>query len=174
MVFTTALTTATTEEVLFVSGGTGLEVSALTRDAESLGLTVRVLRGSKMRTEATMFDEISAAFQFPYYFGENWPALAECIQDLEWLPTDSGYVILITDPELTLSLEPDFGASVLIRTLLQARRIWGLPVEEGEYWDRGPIPFNVVLALPIRSTWEAQIVEATNSRLVALTPSAGN
>jgi hypothetical protein len=48
-------------------------------------LVVRFLRGSKMKTERGLFDELSAAFQFPYYFGDNWDALDECMADLSWL-----------------------------------------------------------------------------------------
>jgi len=50
---------------------------------------VRLVRGAKMRTTARLFDEISAAFQFPCYFGENWDALDECLNDIDWLPGDA-------------------------------------------------------------------------------------
>ena len=42
-------------------------------------------RGTRCCTEKDFFHEASASFQFPYYFGENWPALDECITDLEWI-----------------------------------------------------------------------------------------
>jgi hypothetical protein len=34
--------------------------------------------------------EFAASFQFPYYFGENWPAFDECINDLSWLHHAAG------------------------------------------------------------------------------------
>lgn len=43
------------------------------------------LRGLRCKDEDDFFKEVSAAFQFPWYFGENWPAFDECICDLEWL-----------------------------------------------------------------------------------------
>ena len=43
------------------------------------GTSARILRGWKMRTVTKMFDEFGAAMQFPYYFGENWPAFDECL-----------------------------------------------------------------------------------------------
>jgi len=38
---------------------------------------VRVLRGKKMRTTPRLMDELGAALQFFYGFGENWHALKE-------------------------------------------------------------------------------------------------
>lgn len=43
------------------------------------------LRGKRCRNEESFFNEVSASFQFPAYFGENWAAFDECIQDLEWI-----------------------------------------------------------------------------------------
>lgn len=45
---------------------------ALTRQ----GVVSRVLRGAKMTTRCSLFDECGAALQSPDYFGENWAALA--------------------------------------------------------------------------------------------------
>ena len=42
-------------------------------------------RGKRCLTDSDIFREASASFQFPDYFGENWPALDECITDLEWI-----------------------------------------------------------------------------------------
>ena len=53
--------------------------------AEDPATVVRFVRGRKMRTADALFDEIAAACQFPYYFGENWAAFAECLGDLDWL-----------------------------------------------------------------------------------------
>ena len=53
------------------------------------GAYVAYIRGKRCATEEGFFKEISAAFQFPYYFGENWPALDECITDLDWLKIEN-------------------------------------------------------------------------------------
>jgi len=47
-------------------------------------------------------NECSAVLQFPWYFGENWPAFDECIRDLSWLPADV-YTLIITDSLAVLS-----------------------------------------------------------------------
>jgi hypothetical protein len=46
------------------------------------GYEARFCRGSKMQTLDALFDEFSAAWQFPYYFGYNWAAFDECLSDL--------------------------------------------------------------------------------------------
>jgi hypothetical protein len=46
---------------------------------------VRFVRGNKMRSVDALFDEVSAACQFRYYFGCNWAAFKECLADLSWL-----------------------------------------------------------------------------------------
>ncbi|WP_216898596.1 barstar family protein [Nocardia alni] len=68
---------------------------------------VRELRGSKMRTVAGVFDEFAAAFQFPYYFGENKDAFDECLRDLdEFVGPALGYVALVRDSSELLADQP--------------------------------------------------------------------
>lgn|GEM_PF-4348210 len=42
-------------------------------------------RGSRMSDFQSMSNELSACLHFPDYYGDNWDALNECMQDLEWL-----------------------------------------------------------------------------------------
>jgi hypothetical protein len=58
------------------------------------GTYVSYLRGSRCLTEDDFFYEVSASFQFPYYFGENWAAFDECICDLEWLSFNSLFIVV--------------------------------------------------------------------------------
>lgn len=39
-----------------------------------------------LTTESQFFDRISTILEFPDYFGKNWDAMLELINDLEWLP----------------------------------------------------------------------------------------
>lgn len=50
---------------------------------------VRLIRGRKCYNTIALFDEFSAVLQFPYYFGENWAAFDECINDLGWIRGNS-------------------------------------------------------------------------------------
>jgi hypothetical protein len=59
-------------------------------------MVVRVLRGSRSASRKELFQEWAAALQFPYYFGHNWAALDECLDDLEWLPARR-YVLFLTE-----------------------------------------------------------------------------
>lgn len=65
----------------------------------------RQVRGRKCLTLAALFDEFAAAWRFPYYFGENWDALDECLTDLEWLPAQS-YLALVINAVHLLGTEP--------------------------------------------------------------------
>ncbi len=59
------------------------------------GTYAAYLRGKRCRTKASFFREISAAMQFPAYFGENWDALSECLRDLnEWLSFKAVTVVI--------------------------------------------------------------------------------
>lgn len=44
--------------------------------------------------EQTLMDELDRGFQFPDYFGDNWNAVDECINDLSWIPAD-GYCCIV-------------------------------------------------------------------------------
>lgn len=70
------------------------------------GLVARWLRGSKMRTTQGLFDEWAAALQFPPYFGENWDAFDECLNDLEWLHGECAALILLDAEELLQDADP--------------------------------------------------------------------
>jgi hypothetical protein len=59
-----------------------------------IGYYTAYLRGKRCKTEDFFFNEVSAAFQFPYYFGENWAAMDECLCDLEWLYASKIFVVV--------------------------------------------------------------------------------
>jgi hypothetical protein len=125
------------------------------------GLTVRIVRGRKMLGYQGLFDEFSAALQFPWYFGENGNAFDECLADLSWLPPQSGYVFVVVDPGEVLSETDDDGLAWLIGSLARANAEWATPVESSEWWDRPAVPFHVVLqcaagdAVKVRERWSA-------------------
>jgi hypothetical protein len=52
-------------------------------------VAVRFVRGRKAGTAPAFFDEAAAALQFPNYFGENWDAFHDCVDDLTWLHADA-------------------------------------------------------------------------------------
>jgi len=46
------------------------------------------------RSKAELLARVADALEFPWWFGQNWDALADCLGDLEWLPAE-GYVLLL-------------------------------------------------------------------------------
>lgn len=97
-----------------------------------------------MRTVERLFDEVSAALQFPYDFGENWPAFNECLAEMDWLPTGAGLVVVVLDAVEVLS-ESEVELDALIRSIEAAHSAYSQPIELGEWWDRPAVPFHVVL-----------------------------
>lgn len=112
---------------------------------QDVGLVVRAVRGRKCASLAALFDEFSAALQFPYYFGENWNAFGDCISDLSWLPIRRGIVVLIYGSEKVLADAQPGELATLVQILSSAAEEFSRVVEDGEWWDRGPVPFHVVL-----------------------------
>ena len=51
------------------------------------------LDGRFARDKASFMTAAAAAMDFPAYFGHNWDAFEECVNDLSWAPA-SGYVLL--------------------------------------------------------------------------------
>lgn len=67
--------------------------STLYKEAHDHAYTAYI-RGSRCQTEVDFFREISAALQFPWYFGENWAAFDECMCDLEWLSFQRLFLVI--------------------------------------------------------------------------------
>jgi RNAse (barnase) inhibitor barstar len=102
------------------------------------------VRGKKSVDDKRFFDEVAAALQFPFYFGENWNAMWDCITDLNWLRGLS-YLVIFDSAEYLLS-ESDRGFQVLIKELIDAHTLWqGVSADFGG-GDRRPIAFQSVLA----------------------------
>ncbi len=102
---------------------------------------IRIIRGKKSKTLHDFFNEIAAALQFPYYFGENGAAFSECITDLDWLEGDA-YLLLIDDAHAPLQdSEEDF--RIFLQYLESANEEWLTP---NKYIprQRQPTPFHVL------------------------------
>lgn len=104
---------------------------------------IRTIRGKKSRTVVDFFNEVAAALQFPVYFGENWNAFDDCINDLEWA-IGRAYILLVSDAPSLLSEADDEDFDILIKMLSGANKEW---LEPNKYIERGrPVtPFHVVL-----------------------------
>lgn len=112
---------------------------------------VRFLRGKRMQTTVELFAECAAALQFPYYFGENWNALDECLADLSWLPA-AAYVLAITDSADLLVRETPGEMRVLCDVLERTCVAWSAPIAQGEPWDRPAKAFHILLHATVEDT----------------------
>jgi hypothetical protein len=108
------------------------------------GRTARVIRGNRMLDVDGLFGEISAALQFPSYFGNNWPALAECLGDLEWLK-GSAYILLITNAAKLLTAAPPSELHTFFKVLSSNNEAWAKGDRPGATWPHQPTAFHVVL-----------------------------
>ncbi len=99
-------------------------------------VVVRILRGHRCATSQAVFQEWAAALQFPYYFGENWDALDECLTDLEWLP-GSCYVFFVMRLDRVLpGLDDEF--NIFIDVLREAHQEWKIPNRYNTDWPAAP------------------------------------
>ena len=105
---------------------------------ESPSLVWAAVRGDACRTKVALFEEFARALKFPDYFGHNWDAFDECINDLEWLD-GAGYVVVVTKAERLLS-DDDREYVGLIDILSNAGSEWATPPDQ-----RVARPFHVVL-----------------------------
>jgi len=105
---------------------------------------VAVLRGERMQNIRSLFQEIAAALQFPYYFGNNWNALDECMKDLMWLSAKI-FVIGITNSELILSQEDKADCLSFGILLKRTCDIWSMPYDEDKEWGRPSRPFHIIM-----------------------------
>ena len=55
--------------------------SRLSTELSRLGFSVFTLEGKGMRSERDFFAEVSKAFSFPEYFGNNWAAFHDCYSE---------------------------------------------------------------------------------------------
>lgn len=131
---------------LHVTVGQPAHARALAAYLTERGAAARVVRGIKATTTAALFDELSAVLQFPDYFGQNWSAVSDCIEDLSWLRAPS-YALIWTRAERILAGEPD-GLRLLLKTLDRAARYWASSDPSGgTSWPHGALPFHVVLQI---------------------------
>lgn len=103
----------------------------------------RIIRGWKATTVDELFNEFGAALQFWDYFGENWPAFDDCINDLDWLPADA-YLIFISDIDKVLEYEQaDF--KTFTKKISRAIKEWTEGRTYNPSFPTPPTPFHVFL-----------------------------
>lgn len=103
---------------------------------------VRHVRGTKMRAEVSLFDEYAAAFQFPYYFGENWDAFEECMCDLSWMPSTM-YVTVVHRASEVLVYDPKL-FDTFVEVLANVGHEWSTVRWDARPWAPQAHPFHTL------------------------------
>ncbi|MCZ7438171.1 barstar family protein [Micromonospora sp. WMMC241] len=104
-------------------------------------VAVARLDGAAMTDVDGVFEQFADALRFPSYFGWNWPALADCLQDLHWLAARR-FLVLIENTSRILR-ENETRREVLFGILTAAGRHWA-DSYDARYRGMGPF-FHVVL-----------------------------
>lgn len=102
---------------------------------------VKIIHGELCKTSEGLFNEFASVFRFPSYFGNNWTAFDECLNDLDWLSCEK-YLLLICEAEKILSIE-ESNFQTFISILSQTVDEW----TNGRCTDdfpTPPTPFHVI------------------------------
>jgi RNAse (barnase) inhibitor barstar len=100
--------------------------------------------GKSVSMKWELLDAFKKAFKFPDYFGYNWDALNECINDLKWLEAAS-YVFVLKNPEMMgMSAEDQ---EILIDILKKAMKYWGEGRTFNPSFQTPPTPFHIIFAV---------------------------
>lgn len=90
--------------------------------------------GKKCYTIDKLFKEFAKKLNFPNYFGYNWSAFDECINDLDWLSANS-YILFISNINKVLQFDKD-NFKVFMRILKDTMDEW----TNGRNYDSFPTP----------------------------------
>lgn len=70
------------------------DIAALRRAARRAAASWIAVDLGAVRGKRALLDALARVFMFPDSFGGNWDALADCLQDLSWLP-ERGWVVVL-------------------------------------------------------------------------------
>jgi RNAse (barnase) inhibitor barstar len=86
---------------------------------------IKLIDGNKCNNKQELLNEFSNKLNFPGYFGNNWDAMDECINDLEWFST-SPILLIIKNFQEVLKNDPS-GQEILLSILETTVSDWSKP-----------------------------------------------
>src|SRR5262249_36705981 len=104
------------------------------RAAKDAGLAVFRIDIGHVRNKKDFLAQIAGELQFPDWFGANWDALNDCLTDLEWISTKTGYVLIFEKTENFPDRHP--------KEFENATTVFA---EAAEYWKTQGRPFWVLI-----------------------------
>ncbi len=72
----------------------GVTAESVRRAVEPEGWRVFEVDGARVSDKPSFLKAAAKAMKFPSYFGQNWDAFEEMVNDLEWVPA-KGYLLLM-------------------------------------------------------------------------------
>lgn len=84
---------------------TEINIDELSSLCKKYGFQFFHINGNDVTTKAEFFQASAQTMNFPDYFGDNWDAFSDCIDDLSWLSAD-GYILLYTQPDNFANNDP--------------------------------------------------------------------
>ena len=84
---------------------TEVNIDELSSWCKEYGFQFFYINGNDVATKAEFFQASAQIMNFPDYFGDNWDAFSDCIDDLSWLSAD-GYILLYTQPDNFANSDP--------------------------------------------------------------------
>lgn len=105
-------------------------VPATAQAASEAGFVLARIDLDGCDSKADCLARVAAALRFPAWFGHNWDALADCLNDLSWLPGD-GYVIVLEHADRFRGTAADDFA-ILLEIFQEAAEEWA--AEEVPLW----------------------------------------
>jgi hypothetical protein len=87
-----------------------------------LGVHAVSIDGSQISSKLDLMSALSAAFDFPGHFGENWDALGDSLRDLSWLEVGN-HALTVESARALWQGHPEL-AGGLVESWLGAARRW--------------------------------------------------
>jgi hypothetical protein len=116
---------------------------AMVEAGETLDYEVVRIDLAACRDKARALDQIGEALRFPDWVGDNWDALADALNDLEWLPAN-GYLLLLEHISGWRARAAD-EVEVLLDILNVAAATWA--DQDTAFWALLPLPTEELAAL---------------------------
>lgn len=101
-----------------------------------------MIEGQNCQKVEDLFQEFATKLNFPNYFGENWSAFDECLNDLEWLDSEK-FVLFIKDFDKVL-IGDEEGFQVFVNILISTINEW-ISGRDYDSFPTPPTPFHLVI-----------------------------
>ena len=110
---------------------------------ESKDLYIKLIRGKRCSTTERLFQELAAAFQLFYGFGENWDAFDDCMYDLGQTTSANSWVFAFSDINKLLAQEDTKELDILFSLLSEGSKNWA----RTDTTEQKKVTFSIILQL---------------------------